>query len=445
MKISSILLGIQMGACAVNAAYLKQIGRHGSSITTTRNQARADVDQSCDPHKDELVQAMDEAETLLSIAKYHSNDANLVAKYFGNFENQQPNPVETIQAMSLYDASYANAGQPRESCNDPLQYCEEGVIAYSAMDQDVINFCTDFWNYVSLDEICNTVEADKGWVKAGIIVHELSHQVANTADIMLYVIGLGLSDEKDITVNGLEAVRKSERIYLEAYTSILLVDVPKLEEFYGKSVTVADRDMVETESDAILDRASEIDVSFLVVGDPYGATTHTDLILRARNAGVPVKVIHNASIMNAAETWKPASFVPRIADNMRTGSHTLLLLDIKVKEQSIENLARGKKIFEPPRYMSVSTAVNQLLTLLEEGAEGYTEEAYTKDTLAISLSRVGSDQQVIKAGTLAELAEVDEEEFGPPLHSMILVGSRLHDLEAEFIEAFSVSTKEKSQ
>ncbi|TIC25886.1 diphthine synthase [Wallemia mellicola] len=408
---------------------------------------------------------MDEAETLLSIAKYHSNDANLVAKYFGNFENQQPNPVETIQAMSLYDASYANAGQPRESCNDPLQYCEEGVIAYSAMDQDVINFCTDFWNYVSLDEICNTVEADKGWVKAGIIVHELSHQVANTADIMLYVIGLGLSDEKDITVNGLEAVRKSERIYLEAYTSILLVDVPKLEEFYGKSVTVADRDMVETESDAILDRASEIDVSFLVVGDPYGATTHTDLILRARNAGVPVKVIHNASIMNAAgasglqlynfgqtvsipfftETWKPASFVPRIADNMRTGSHTLLLLDIKVKEQSIENLARGKKIFEPPRYMSVSTAVNQLLTLLEEGAEGYTEEAYTKDTLAISLSRVGSDQQVIKAGTLAELAEVDEEEFGPPLHSMILVGSRLHDLEAEFIEAFSVSTKEKSQ
>lgn len=92
---------------------------------------------------------------------------------------------------------------------------------------------------------------------------------------MLYVIGLGLSDEKDITVNGLEAVRKSERVYLEAYTSILLVDVPKLEEFYGKTVTVADRDMVETESDAILNRASEIDVSFLVVGDPYGWVTQS--------------------------------------------------------------------------------------------------------------------------------------------------------------------------
>jgi diphthine synthase len=41
---------------------------------------------------------------------------------------------------------------------------------------------------------------------------------------MLYLIGLGLSDEKDITVRGLEVVRKASRVYLEAYTSILLVD-----------------------------------------------------------------------------------------------------------------------------------------------------------------------------------------------------------------------------
>lgn len=41
---------------------------------------------------------------------------------------------------------------------------------------------------------------------------------------MLYLVGLGLSDETDITVKGLEVVKKSSRIYLEAYTSILLVD-----------------------------------------------------------------------------------------------------------------------------------------------------------------------------------------------------------------------------
>jgi diphthamide biosynthesis methyltransferase len=41
---------------------------------------------------------------------------------------------------------------------------------------------------------------------------------------MLYLVGLGLSDETDITVKGLEVVKKASRVYLEAYTSILLVE-----------------------------------------------------------------------------------------------------------------------------------------------------------------------------------------------------------------------------
>ena len=41
---------------------------------------------------------------------------------------------------------------------------------------------------------------------------------------MLYLVGLGLADERDITVKGLDVVRKAERVYLEAYTAILLVD-----------------------------------------------------------------------------------------------------------------------------------------------------------------------------------------------------------------------------
>jgi len=46
--------------------------------------------------------------------------------------------------------------------------------------------------------------------------------------MVFYVIGLGLSDEYDITLKGLEAVKSCERIYLEAYTSILMVDKEKL-------------------------------------------------------------------------------------------------------------------------------------------------------------------------------------------------------------------------
>lgn len=48
---------------------------------------------------------------------------------------------------------------------------------------------------------------------------------------MLYLVGLGLSDETDITVKGLEVVKKASRVYLEAYTSILLVDQSVLVRF----------------------------------------------------------------------------------------------------------------------------------------------------------------------------------------------------------------------
>jgi hypothetical protein len=52
---------------------------------------------------------------------------------------------------------------------------------------------------------------------------------------MLYLIGLGLSDETDITVRGLEIVRKASRVYLEAYTSILLVDKNVLVRYFANA------------------------------------------------------------------------------------------------------------------------------------------------------------------------------------------------------------------
>lgn len=45
---------------------------------------------------------------------------------------------------------------------------------------------------------------------------------------MLYIIGLGLADEKDVSVKGLEIIRRAERVYLEAYTAVLLVDQQQL-------------------------------------------------------------------------------------------------------------------------------------------------------------------------------------------------------------------------
>ena len=45
---------------------------------------------------------------------------------------------------------------------------------------------------------------------------------------MLFLVGLGLGDETDITVKGLEAIRSCSHLFLDAYTSILGVDKAKL-------------------------------------------------------------------------------------------------------------------------------------------------------------------------------------------------------------------------
>ncbi|XP_073792565.1 diphthine methyl ester synthase isoform X1 [Danio rerio] len=222
---------------------------------------------------------------------------------------------------------------------------------------------------------------------------------------MLYLVGLGLGDAKDITVKGLEIIRKCSRVYLEAYTSILTVGKDALEEYYGRELLLADRDMVEQQADEILKGADVCDVAFLVVGDPFGATTHSDLVLRALNAGIQYRVIHNASIMNAVgccglqlynfgetvsivfwtDTWRPESFYDKIKKNRDMGLHTLCLL------------------------------------------------AVTEDTVCVGLARVGAEDQTIRSGTLRELASCD---LGGPLHSLIISG-HLHPLEVDMLKLFS--------
>ncbi|KAH8515164.1 hypothetical protein Peur_046702 [Populus x canadensis] len=272
---------------------------------------------------------------------------------------------------------------------------------------------------------------------------------------MLYLIGLGLGDEKDITLRGLEAVNKCEKVYMEAYTSLLSFGLSTdglstLEKLYGKPITVADREMVEEKVDSVLSEATSFDVAFLVVGDPFGATTHTDLVVRAKELGVEVKVIHNASVMNAVgicglqlyrygetisipfftDTWKPDSFYEKIQRNRELGLHTLCLLDIKVKEPTWESLCRGKKLYEPPRFMTINTAIEQLLEI----EQNHGESAYNEDTNCVGLARLGSEDQKIVAGTMRQLLAVD---FGAPLHCLVIVGTT-HPIEEEMLNMYKL-------
>lgn len=239
-------------------------------------------------------------------------------------------------------------------------------------------------------------------------------------------------------------------MYLEAYTAILPGCGPEqLESLFHRKVVIADRDMVE--SGEIIKEVETKKVVLLVVGDPFSATTHSDLVTRCHALHVPVEVVHNASILTAVgvcglqlyrfgqvislcfwtETWRPDSWYERLLSNRREGLHTLVLLDIKVKEISNENLARGKKIYEPPRFMTVNQAVEQLLAVESQKGQG----ALTPSTMACGLARVGSPTQKVVVGPLQSLRDVD---FGGPLHSLVVCGD-IHECEVEHLSMYSAS------
>lgn len=138
------------------------------------------------------------------------------------------------------------------------------------------------------------------------------------------------------------------------------------------------------------------------------------------------------------DNWRPASWYDRVKENRDIGLHTLVLLDIKVKEQSWENLARGRKVYEPPRYMLSSTCAQQMLEIEEEKGE----KVYGPESLCISVSRLGNEAQTFVAGTLKDIAEADEEVLGGPLHSLVLLGKRAHVLELQFLREYALD-KEK--
>ncbi len=267
----------------------------------------------------------------------------------------------------------------------------------------------------------------------------------------LYMIGIGLFDQKDITLRGLEVIKTCEKVYLEDYTSQLACTLQELETLYGKKITLADREMVEQHASAMLTEAKKSDVAFLVVGDIFSATTHTDLFLRAKEKKIAVECIHNASVMTAIgitglelykfgkttsivfsePTWQPQTPYDVLKANLSLDYHTLLLLDIKRKEQSKEHLRTNKKIYGKPRYMTIAQGIQEMLVIEERRKENI----FTLKTLCVGCARLGFSGTIIKAGTAQELLQVD---FGAPLHCLIVPG-KLHFLEEEALKYYRIS------
>lgn len=184
---------------------------------------------------------------------------------------------------------------------------------------------------------------------------------------MLYLIGLGLHNEEDLSFKAITAMKKCNAVYCEFYTGKWFGDTKRLERIVGKKIHLLKREQVE--SDFLINEAKRKTIALLIPGDPLTATTHMELLLEARKQGIETKVIHSSSIFTAiAESglqlykfgrattlvkpergFEPKSPYQVIKENKKSGLHTLVLLDIKddkcmtVKE-GIELLLKHKAV-----------------------------------------------------------------------------------------------------
>jgi diphthine synthase len=249
----------------------------------------------------------------------------------------------------------------------------------------------------------------------------------------LKFIGLGLYSEQGMSLEGLEKAKSAGKVLLESYTSLLPgLDLQNLEKLVGKKVKIVDRRYVE-DGKELLSLSSSEDVAMLVAGDPFVATTHVDLRIRAAKLGIPVEVYNAPSIISVApgavglQNYKfgrsstitfppPHSDVPydTLKLNRGSGLHTLFFLDLKAEEK---------------KFMSVGEAIRLLIAMEKKRGEG----VIRKDLIFIGLARVGGPEQFIKAGRGEELADLD---FGTPPHAIIVPGN-LHFMEVEALIMFA--------
>ena len=252
---------------------------------------------------------------------------------------------------------------------------------------------------------------------------------------MLTFVGLGLYDERSVTIEGRDALGSADRVFAEFYTSKLLgASVADLETYHDADIEVRDRAGVEQDPEEILRAAEDGDAVFLTAGDTMISTTHVDLRLRAEARNVDTRVVHAPTAQSAAsgltglQNYRfgkattlpfdyahgadgvPASVTDALDENRERGLHTLVYLDIKQ---------------ERDEYMTADHAAELL-------AADY------DDVLAVVVARAGSDNPLVTADRLSALAERD---FGDPLHLLVVPGD-LHHVEADALAALADAPEE---
>ncbi len=251
----------------------------------------------------------------------------------------------------------------------------------------------------------------------------------------LVFVGLGLNDEKGISVNGLEEAKTAGNIFLELYTSLLPdFSLERLQTLVGRKIQLLSRRSLEEENGkVILEAAERGKAVFLVPGDPFIATTHVTLRIEAVKRNIVTRIVHGTSIMSAIVSlcglhnykFGKTVTVPFqenfsetpynvIAQNRQLGLHTLCLLDLKAEEE---------------RFLTVK----QALLMLKSIEEKKKLKIASNDAIAVGVARAGSKTPSLKADFVNDLMRFD---FGEPPMTLIFPG-QLHFMEAEALIAFA--------
>lgn len=248
----------------------------------------------------------------------------------------------------------------------------------------------------------------------------------------LVFVGLGLYDETDVSLKGLEELKQCDMVFAEFYTTKLgRFDKKSFESRIGKKIEVLSREETE-KGDKIIDAAIQDSVAFLTGGDPMIATTHIDLRLRAIKQNISTKIIHGGSITTAVpgllglqnykfgrtttlafaeKEYFPTSPYTVIYNNIKMGLHTLVLLDLQVEKN---------------QYMTANEGFNLLIKMEEKLKKHLIKD----DMIACVVARAGAPDEMVIANTIYNLRQKD---FGPPLHTIVIPGY-LHFMEIEALE-----------
>jgi len=258
---------------------------------------------------------------------------------------------------------------------------------------------------------------------------------------MLYLVGLGLYDEKDISLKAIETLKNCDEIYCETYTNFYHGNLKALEKIIKKTIKILNRSAVE-ESQILYKKDKNI--ALLIPGDPLTATTHISLLLEAKKRNIETKVIHSSSIWTAiAETginlykfgrcttipfpYKnsiPESPYEVIVENFKRNLHTLVLLDI--------DREKGK-------FLSINEAIKILMEIekkknnANDNDNKEDKEKILENAKIICCARLGSKDQIIKVGTSNDLSDLLNFDFGDPPQCLI-IASKLHFMEEEFLK-----------